>query len=157
MAGSKRGRKNKYAEYVQPMIPKIIEWTKSGATEKEICTALGVAVSSFNEYKNQYSELSEALRTGRQNVVLDIKAALLKRALGFEYEERKGTKKGDGMANVEVYKRYMPPDTTAAAMLLRNYDAEWRDRDNLTSDLKQQEMELRKALAEANNFDFDMK
>ena len=93
---------------------------------------------------------------GGYDVVLDIKAALLKRALGFEYEERKGIKKGDGMANVEIYKRYMPPDTTAAAMLLRNYDKEWRDKDNITSDLKQQEMELRKAIAEANNFDLEL-
>ena len=154
---AKRGRKNKYDEYVKPFIPKIIEWTKSGATEKEICAALGISVSTFNEYKNKYSELSDALRAGRQNVVLDIKAALLKRALGFEYEEKKGTKRGDGLSNVEVYKRYMPPDTTAAAMLLRNYDSDWRDKDTLTSDLKQQEMELRKALAEANNFDLELK
>lgn len=152
----KRGRKNKYDEYVQPFIPKIIEWTKSGATEKEICTALGVSVSTFNEYKNKYSELSDALRAGRQNVVLDIKAALLKRALGFEYEERKGSRKGEALTNVEVYKRYCPPDTTAAAMLLRNYDDSWRDKDSMTSDLKQQEMELRKAIAEANNFDLDI-
>ena len=154
---NKRGRKNKYDEYVKPFIPKIIDWVKSGATEQEICTALGIAKSTFNDYKNKYSELSDALRAGRQNVVLDIKAALLKRALGFEYEEKKGTKKGNELANVEVYKRYMPPDTTAAAMLLRNYDDSWRDKDNLTSDLKQQEMELRKALAEANNFDLDLK
>lgn len=152
----RRGRKNKYDEYVRPFIPKIVEWTKSGATEKEICTALGVSVSTFNEYKNKYSELSDALRAGRQSVVLEIKAALLKRALGFEYEEKKGSKKGDGLSNVEVYKRYCPPDTTAAAMLLRNYDDSWRDKDSMTSDLKQQEMELRKAIAEANNFDLDI-
>lgn len=153
MAG---GRKSKYDEYVKPFIPKIKEWSASGATEKEICIALGIAVSTFGEYKNKYPALMESLRAGRQNVVLDIKAALLKRALGFEYEERKGIKKGDGMANVEIYKRYMPPDTTAAAMLLRNYDKEWRDKDNITSDLKQQEMELRKAIAEANNFDLEL-
>ena len=157
MAESKRGRKSKYDEYVQPYIPKIIEWVKSGATEDEICRALGIAKSTFNDYKNKYSELSDALRVGRQNVVLEIKAALLKRALGFEYEEKKGIKRGDSMANVEIYKRYMPPDTTAAAMLLRNYDSEWRDKDNITTDLKQQEIDLRKAIAEATSFDLDLK
>ena len=156
MSESKRGRKSKYEEYVQPYIPKIIEWVKSGATEEEICKALGIAKSTFNDYKNKYSELSDALRAGRQNVVLDIKAALLKRALGFEYEEKKGVKKGNELANVEVYKRYMPPDTTAAAMLLRNYDSEWRDKDNITTDLKQQEIELRRAMAEANSFDLSL-
>lgn len=152
----KRGRKNKYEQYVKPYLKKIEEWTKSGATEKEICTALGIAVSTFNEYKNEFSELSDALRAGRQNVVLDIKAALLKKALGFEYEEKRGTRKGDQMANVEIYKRYCPPDTTAAAMLLRNYDDSWRDKDTITTDMKQQEIELRKAIAEANSFDLNI-
>lgn len=153
----KRGRKSKYDEYVKPYIAKIVEWTKSGATEKEICTALGISVSTFNEYKKQYSELSDALRAGRQSVVLEIKAALLKRALGFEYEEKKGMqRKGDNPIVTEVYRRYIPPDTTAAAMLLRNYDPDWRDRDSLISDIKKQEIELKKAIAEANNFDFKM-
>ena len=153
MAQGTRGRKNKYEQYVQPYIPKIIEWTKSGATEKEICAALGIAVSTFNEYKNKYSELTDALRAGRQNVVLDIKAALLKKALGFTYEEKKGVKKGNEVVNAEVYVRYSPPDTTAAQMLLRNYDPEWQDKDTLTNKFKQQELEIRKALANEKLFD----
>ena len=38
-------------------------------------------------------------------------------------------------------------------MLLRNYDKEWRDNDKTSAELKQQEADLRKAIAEANNFD----
>lgn len=150
-------RKSKYAEYVKPMLLKITEWSKSGATDEEICTALGIAQSTFYEYKKKYPELSEALRTGRQNVVLNIKAALYKRAIGFEYEERRGTQKNGQLTNIEIYKRYYPPDTTAAQLLLRNYDKTWRDKDVITSDLKQQEIDLRKAIAEANNFDLNFK
>lgn len=150
-------RKSKYAEYVKPMLSKITEWSKSGATDEEICTALGIAQSTFYEYKKKYPELSEALRTGRQNVVLNIKAALYKRAIGFEYEERRGTQKNGQLTNIEIYKRYYPPDTTAAQLLLRNYDKTWRDKDVITSDLKQQEIDLRKAIAEANNFDLNFK
>ena len=151
------GRKSKYEQYVKPFLPKIKEWSASGATEKEICTALGIAVSTFNEYKNKHLELTESLRVGRQNVVLEVKAALYKKATGFQYEERKGVKKNGELVNVEVYQRYCLPDPVAAAMLLRNYDKEWRDKDTITSDLKQQEMELRKALAEAQNFDLELK
>lgn len=146
------GRKNKYEQYVKPHLNQILEWTKSGATEKEICTALGIAVSTFNEYKKMYSELSDTLRAGRQNVVLNIKAALLQRALGYDYEERKGVQRGGQTINVEIYKRHVPPDTTAAAMLLRNLDDGWRDKDAATTDIKQQELDLRKAIAEAQNF-----
>lgn len=149
-------RKNKYDEYVKPMLEKITEWSGSGATDEEICTALGIALSTFYDYKNKHPEFSEALRAGRQKVVLNIKAALYKRAIGFEYEEKKGVQKNGQTVNVEIYKRYALPDWQAAQLLLRNYDKNWRDKDAATTDFKQQEIELRKALAEANNFDLNI-
>lgn len=152
---AKAGRKSKYDEYVKPHLEQITEWSRSGATEKEISTALGVALSTFSDYKNKYSELSDALRAGRQTVILNVKAALYKKAIGFEYEEKRGVKKGDKVVSTEIYKRYSPPDTIAAAMLLRNYDDEWRDKDSVQTDFKRQEIEIKKALAEANNFDVD--
>lgn len=152
---AKAGRKSKYDEYVKPHLNQITEWARSGATENEICTALGIAVSTFNEYKKQYSELSDALRAGRQTVILNVKAALYKKAIGFEYEEKRGVKKGDKVVSTEIYKRYSPPDTVAAAMLLRNYEEEWRDKDAVQTDFKRQEIEIKKALAEANNFGVD--
>lgn len=154
---AKRGRRSKYDAYVKPLIPKIKEWSAAGATEKEICKALGIAESTFNEYKNKYSELSEALRAGRQNVVMEIKAALFKRATGFHYEEKKGSRKDGVTTNVEIYSRYSLPDPVAAAMLLRNYDPDWRDKDNLQSECKRQEVEIRKALANEKIFDDDDK
>lgn len=150
-------RKSKYEQFVKPQLNQIEEWARSGATEKEMCTALGIAVSTFNEYKKQHSELTEALRAGRQSVVLCIKAALYKKAVGFEYTESRGIKKNGEIVSTEVFKRYCPPDTTAAAMLLRNYDTDWKDKDSATTELKQQELELKKALAEASNFDIDFK
>lgn len=150
---AKRGRKNKYDEYVKPRLDEIRKWAAAGATEKEMCAALGVALSSFNEYKKNYSELTDALRAGRQNVVVEVKAALYKKALGFQYEEKVGRKKGDENVATEVYIRYSPPDVTACAMLLRNYSDEWRDKDATTTDMRKQEIEIKKALAESNNFD----
>ena len=152
----KCGRKSKYDLMVKPHIKQIEEWAKNGATEKEICDALGIAQSTFYEYKKRYSELSNALRTGRQCIVLDIKAALLKKALGFEYEEKRGVKKDGALVSMEVYVRYSPPDTTAAAMLLRNYDKDWRDKDSASTDFKRQEIEIKKALAETNNFGLEL-
>lgn len=152
---AKVGRPSKYDEYVKPYLAQIAEWKKSGATDKEIADALGIALSTFSEYKNQYSELSDALRIGRQTVVLNIKAALYKKAIGFEYEEMEGIKKEGKVVSTKIVKRYSPPDTTAAAMLLRNYDDEYRDKDSVQTDFKRQEIEIKKALAEANNFDVD--
>ena len=101
--------------------------------------------------------MSAAFAHGRAKIVIDIRAALLKKALGFEYEEEKrvGRKdgKGENIVLVEKYKRYSPPSETAAAMLLRNYDETWLDKDNATTELKKQEFELRKAMAENDIFD----
>lgn len=149
---AKTGRKSKYDTYVKPHLDDIRKWAAAGATEEEICKALGIAVSTFNSYKSQFAELKESLRTGRQKVVLDIKGALYKKALGFEYEERRVVKKDGEIKNIEIYQRYCPPDTTAAAMLLRNLEDEWRDKDALTNDIKKQEIELRKVLAESQNW-----
>ena len=152
---AKAGRKSRYDEFVKPYLNQITEWARSGATEKEICDALGVAQSTFYEYKKQFSELSNALRTGRQTVILNVKAALYKKAIGFEYEEMEGVKKEGKVVSTRIFKRYSPPDTTAAAMLLRNYEEEWRDKDSVQTDLTRQEIEIKKALAEANNFDVE--
>jgi hypothetical protein len=96
--------------------------------------------------------LSDALRTGKKTVVLNVKAALYKKAIGFEYEEMEGIKKEGKVVSTKIVKRYAPPDTTAAAMILRNYDEEYRDKDSVQTDFKRQEIEIKKALAEANNF-----
>ena len=149
-------RKSKYETYVKPLLPNITEWARSGATLKEIATACGVAESTFCDYQNKYPELTEALRVGRQNVVLEIKAALYKKAIGFEYEEKRGIQKDGKTVSVEVYKRYSPPDTTAAAMMLRNLDEEWRDKDKVQTDFKHKEIEIKEALAKANSFDYEL-
>ena len=64
-------------------------------------------------------------------------------------------KKEGKVVSTRIFKRYSPPDTTAAAMLLRNYEEEWRDKDSVQTDLTRQEIEIKKSLAEANNFDVE--
>lgn len=156
---AKTGRKSIYETAIAPHLDEIKKGVESGATVKEIATALGIAESTLNKYKAEKKELAAAFARGRASIVIDIRGALLKKALGFEYEEEKrvGRKdaKGENVVVVERYKRYCPPSETAAAMLLRNYDENWLDKDNATTELRRQEYELRKAIADSNNFDLD--
>lgn len=145
-------RRSKYEEYVKPYLEDIQKWCKSGARDQDIATALGVALSTFSDYKNKYPELKDALRVGRQPMILNVKASLYQLAIGFEYEERKAVQKNGEFVHVEVYKRYSPPNERAAAMLLRNYDKDWKDKDNITTELKKQEQALREKIADANNW-----
>ena len=156
----KRGRKSIYETDIQPHLDDIRKAVSAGATIKEVATALGIAESTLNKYKSEKKELSDAFARGREKVVFEIKAALLKKALGFTYEEEKRVgrkdKNGENIVLVEKYSRYCPPSETAAGMLLRNYDKEWRDNDSKSIEMRQQEHDLRKAIAEANNFDLNI-
>lgn len=156
----KRGRKSKYESEIKPHLDEIKKAVSAGATDQEIADGLGIAKSTLSKYKAQKKEFAEAFARGRDKVCFEIKAALLKKALGFQYEEEKSVarhdKDGDAVVMVETYRRYCPPSETAAGMLLRNYDKEWRDNDNTAAKMRQQEHDLRKAIAEANNFDLNL-
>ena len=157
---NKCGRKSVYDSVIKPHLEDIKNAVSAGATIAEVAAALNIAVSTLNKYKAEKKELSDAFARGREKVVIDIKAALLKKALGFSYEEEKKVgrrdKGGENIVLIEKYTRYCPPSETAAGMLLRNYDKEWRDTDNNSVEMRQQEHDLRKAIAEANNFDLDL-
>lgn len=154
------GRKSKYDEYVAPHLDEIRKWVEAGATDDEIAKSLNIGTSTLITYKKKYPAFQQAFARGREKVVIEIKAALLKKALGFEYEEEKRVgrkdKNGENIILVEKYRRYCPPSETAAGMLLRNYDKEWRDTDQTSVTMRQQEHDLRKAIAEAANFDLNL-
>lgn len=149
--------KSKYETHVQPRLKEIEEWVKQGATDEEIAKALSISVMSLTRYKEKHSELCGAFAHGRKKVIIEIKDALLKKALGFTYEEEKRVgkkdKNGENIVLIEKYTRYSPPSETAAAMLLRNYDPEWHDTDNATAELRKQAQDLKKAIAESNNLE----
>ena len=154
----KPGRPEKYEECVKPHLEQVAIWVSQGATDEEIADALGVSTSAIYTYKNKYPELKRAFARGRKAVVLDIRGALLKKAMGFAYEEtrtniREGATDEDPPKQyTEIYSRYCVPSETAAAMLLRNYDPNYRDRDKASTDLRERELDLKERIAEVNNW-----
>ena len=156
---AKTGRKSKYDTDIKPHLKEIEEAVKNGATITEIANALGVAESTLYKYKAEKAELSAAFTHGRAKIIIDIRGALLKKALGYEYQEKKQYIKkdehGENVTYTEITTKHQPPSETAGAMLLRNYDESWLDKDSITTQLKQQEFELRKAIADNNNFDLE--
>ena len=149
--------KSKYETHVEPRLKEVEEWVAQGATDAEVAKALGISARSLLSYKEKHVPLLRAFARARTKIVIDIKDALLKKALGFNYEEEKKVgkkdKNGENIVLVEKYTRYSPPSETAAAMLLRNYDPEWRDTDSATAELRKQAQELKKAIAETNNLE----
>lgn len=56
-------RPSKYQTHVEPRLNEIKAWARDGATEEEIAKRLRVSVSSFYEYKKEFSEFSESLKS----------------------------------------------------------------------------------------------
>ena len=88
-------------------------WARDGLTDEQIAHNMGIAPSTLYEWKKQYSEISEALKKGKEVVDKMVENALLKRAL-------KVTK---------VVEKEVIPDTTAQIFWLKNRKPEeWRDK-----------------------------
>lgn len=156
------GRPSKYETNVKPYFEQIRVWLQQGATEKQIAEQLGIAYSTYNDYKVKYSEFAELVKgSNRVQLIAELRGALVKKALGFEYKEKKeGVKTDDATGEatkyVEITTKYIPPDTTAIFGALNIYDPDYvRDRKN--HELKEKDYKLREAIAKANNFDLDIK
>lgn len=148
---SKRGRKSVYDTVIFPNINKIEEWVKSGATEKQICEALGISVSAFNVHKKKM-ELKEALKKGRSSLVLDLRSEMIKKAFKHTLETKKTyvtqDENGSTRKHTEITTKEVDGDTGALHLLLKNYDKDNWKNDWDSYELKQAELELKKKLAD---------
>ena len=148
---SKRGRKSVYDTVIFPNINKIEEWVKSGATEKQICEALGISISAFNVHKEKM-ELKEALKKGRSSLVLDLRSEMIKKAFKHTLETKKTyvtqDENGSTRKHTEITTKEVDGDTAALQLLLKNYDKDNWKNDWDSYELKQAELELKKKLAD---------
>lgn len=156
------GRPSKYETHVKPYLDDIKAAYAKGVSEVEIAKSLGVSSASWFDYKNKYSELLDILKRDAEDVkkILErLDSALLKSAEGFEYQEKKQyIKKGeDGKQNqyTEITTKYSPPNPTAIFGAYNRFDPDYK-KDKAYYDLKKQELELKKLIAEASNFDLDI-
>lgn len=148
----KRGRKGLYETHVKPFFEKIEKMLNEGASEEQVAEALGISYSSFNNYKIQYEELAELCKQPRVQLIEDLRSALIKKALGMKIERKKTYIKKDADGREAKYTEIMvdelPPDVAAINLALKNYDKTGWANDPQALELKRQELELRKELAE---------
>lgn len=147
-----KGRPNKYFTNVQPNLDKVEQMALT-MSEKQIAQTLGVGITAWKEYKKAYPALSDALKKGRQNLVLELQSTLIRRARGFNYEEKKEIKDKSGkVIREEIYTKASLPDIAAIHLLLKNFADNWRQDDKATLDLKREKLELEKQKAESDNW-----
>ncbi len=74
-------RPSKYDEYVKPKLAMVKNWARDGYTDKQIAERLNIKVSTFYAYKKEFSEFSESLKEGKDEIDYLVENALLKNAL----------------------------------------------------------------------------
>ncbi len=140
---------------IKDRLHEVEKWARDGLTEVEIGKNLGISHQTMNRYKNNYSEFCDAIKRGRQSCVKQIENALVKRALGFEYEEVKTyikDEEGKTTRYTEKTKKYAPPDVGACAILLKNKDrGNWAN-DPAKLDLDRELLEMKKEMEKMRNF-----
>lgn len=116
-------------------------WARDGLTDEQIAHNMGIATSTFYDWKNKYSEISKSLKKNKEIVDIEVENALLKKALGYNvpvqkafkvkeviYQDGKRLKETERIeyANEEIH---IPADTTAQIFWLKNRKPDkWRDK-----------------------------
>lgn len=123
--------RGKYEEWLEQDNLLMIEgWARQGLTDEQIAKNMGISYSTFREWKKRYSALSAALKKGKAPVDFEVENALLKRAIGFEYEETETIIEeidGKQKKRVKKIKKVALPETSAIIFWLKNRKPkEWR-------------------------------
>ena len=125
--------KGKYEYWLTPEgLLKLEGWARDGLTDEQIAGNAGINPATLYVWKQKYPEISEALKRGKEVVDRQVENALLRRALGYEYEEVKEKFEGNVMTERTVTKKEVIPDVTAQIFWLKNRKREtWTDRQNI--------------------------
>ena len=87
---SKKQGPGKYYDWItEEGLLKIEGWARDGLTDEQISHNIGIHPSTLYDWQKKYSEIAEALKKGKEVIDRQVENALLKRALGYEYEEVK--------------------------------------------------------------------
>lgn len=122
--------KGKYQEWLtKEGLLRLQGWARDGLTDEQIATNMGITRSTLYEWKNKYSDISDALKEGKEVVDRQVENALLKSALGYMYDEVTEERRDDELVVTKVVHKEVQPNTTAQIFWLKNRKrAEWRDR-----------------------------
>lgn len=116
-------------------------WARDGLTDQQIAHNMGICRDTLIQWKKAYSDISDALKKGKEVVDIEVENALLKRALGYSYKEVTRelkhnliTDKDELIITKEVTKE-IAPDIRAQIFWLKNRKPDaWRDKRSVEED-----------------------
>ena len=100
-------------------------WAREGLTDEQIAKNIGINRTTLYDWKKKETNIADALKKGKEVIDFEVENALLKRALGYEYEEEIYE---NGILTKKI-KKQVVPDTTAQVFWLKNRKKEqWREK-----------------------------
>jgi hypothetical protein len=134
------GRKGTYDEWLtEDGLLQIQSWARDGLTEEQIAHNMGIGLTTLKGWKDKFPSILTAIKKGKAPVDIEVENALLKRAMGYNYDEvikeliPTGRIDNGGKPiykqHVKTITKHMPPDTTAQIFWLKNRrPGRWRDK-----------------------------
>lgn len=124
--------KGKYEYWLSPDgLLRLEAYARDGLTDEQIAHNMGISPATLYNYKRDHLEILEALKKGKEVVDIQVENALLKRALGYSYEEKKVEVSEEGTKVTKTIKEVVP-DTTAQIFWLKNRRSDrWRDKQDI--------------------------
>ncbi len=127
----------KYHEWLKDDgLLRLQSFARDGLSDEQIAEKVGISRSTLSDWKKRFPDISDAIEKGKAPVDTEVENALLKRALGFFYDEetRELRKKPDSdvyeMELVKTVTKYIYPDVTAQKFWLMNRKPDiWRMRE----------------------------
>lgn len=132
----KRGElmaKGKYEYWLTPEgLLKLEGWARDGLTDEQIAQNMGIGNRTLYEWKQKYPQISQSLKRGKEVVDRQVENALLKRAIGYEYEEVSEKYESGILTEKKVTKKQVTPDVTAQIFWLKNRRPDkWKDKQDV--------------------------
>lgn len=151
---------SKYDTHVKPRLNEIKQWVEDGATDTEMIKALEVSRPAFYKYIKQHEELDQIIKDGRTAKVKELKAVLFKKALGGQRVSKEEYELDESTGEMVLVKQIIandPANLTAIMILLKHWDknedgtCKWSN-EPAAIEIKQKELELKREIAEENNW-----
>lgn len=157
---------NKYETYVLPKLLDIAEMVRKGLNEEQIAENIGIAYSTFREYKKKYPALSAALKKEKEARNECVEDSLYTRATGAFVTVKKPVKVKRAIYDPKTGKKvkeweevvvaeeqqYIPPDTGANIFWLINHCGDRYKNNPHRIELDKEKLELAKAKAEKEDW-----
>lgn len=139
---------------------KVEGWARSGLTDKEIASKMGVSYTTLKDYKVKYPSISSSIAKGKADSLELAERMVFEHIRGFEYDETETSIIQDGAGNTQQKKvtrkkkKALPNDRMLQFYLRNRYPDLWNGKGSLEIERLQMENEkLRQELAERDEAD----